>query len=225
MADSKNKGGAGAAGDDLLPHVDFATFVLSLSHSALMHLGDAPDPETGSVERTCRWRARRSISSPCSRRRRRATSSARKSASSPRFSSICACASSSSRSRSDAPGRRGRCRSVSRRHAGRRRVRATAARGPRGPEHGPSAGRHALGERGRRRASAAPSTAPSPATGADLHAAPVSFAPIAHRADPSVVTITTVEEQTEISPFTGRVRRRESGGLGTGFVIDKSAPS
>ena len=29
-----------------LPQIDFATFVLSLSHSALMHLGEAPDPET-----------------------------------------------------------------------------------------------------------------------------------------------------------------------------------
>lgn len=27
-----------------LPRIDFATFVLSLSHSALVHLGDAPDP-------------------------------------------------------------------------------------------------------------------------------------------------------------------------------------
>jgi len=34
-----------------LPRVDFATFVLSLSHSALMHLGEAPNPETGSVEK------------------------------------------------------------------------------------------------------------------------------------------------------------------------------
>lgn len=51
MANSKDKGGAGAANDDSLPSVDFATFILSLSHSALMHLGDAPDPETGSVER------------------------------------------------------------------------------------------------------------------------------------------------------------------------------
>lgn len=31
---------------ETLPHIDFATFVLSLSHSALMHLGEAPDPET-----------------------------------------------------------------------------------------------------------------------------------------------------------------------------------
>lgn len=34
-----------------LPGVDFATFILSLSHSALMHLGDAPNPETNAVER------------------------------------------------------------------------------------------------------------------------------------------------------------------------------
>jgi hypothetical protein len=27
-----------------LPALDFATFVLSLSHSVLVHLGDAPDP-------------------------------------------------------------------------------------------------------------------------------------------------------------------------------------
>ena len=42
--------GEGSAGRDPgpdaadLPHIDFATFVLSLSHSALVHLGDAPDP-------------------------------------------------------------------------------------------------------------------------------------------------------------------------------------
>lgn len=30
-----------------LPAIDFATFVLSLSHSALVHLGDAPDPAGG----------------------------------------------------------------------------------------------------------------------------------------------------------------------------------
>lgn len=29
-----------------LPTLDFATFVLSLSHSALMHLGEAPHPES-----------------------------------------------------------------------------------------------------------------------------------------------------------------------------------
>jgi hypothetical protein len=35
--------------EDVLPTVDFATFILSLSHSALMHLGEAPDPEGGSI--------------------------------------------------------------------------------------------------------------------------------------------------------------------------------
>jgi len=41
---------SGAEGDvDALPAIDFATFVLSLSHSALVHLGDAPDPSGGTV--------------------------------------------------------------------------------------------------------------------------------------------------------------------------------
>jgi hypothetical protein len=35
--------------DKELPVLDFATFVLSLSHSALMHLGLAPDPDTKEV--------------------------------------------------------------------------------------------------------------------------------------------------------------------------------
>ena len=34
-----------------LPRVDFATFVLSLSHSALMHLGEAPNPDSGVLEK------------------------------------------------------------------------------------------------------------------------------------------------------------------------------
>ncbi len=34
----------GIDGDGDLPHLDFATFVVSLSHSALVHLGDAADP-------------------------------------------------------------------------------------------------------------------------------------------------------------------------------------
>ncbi len=34
-----------------LPVLDFATFVLSLSHSALMHLGEAPHPESNKVEK------------------------------------------------------------------------------------------------------------------------------------------------------------------------------
>ena len=50
--------------------------------------------------------------------------------------------------------------------------------------------------------------------------APMSFAPIAHRADPSVVTISTLETTEEVSPFFGRTRRRETKGLGTGFIVD-----
>ncbi len=37
--------------EETLPHIDFATFILSLSHSALLHLGEAPHPETGRVEK------------------------------------------------------------------------------------------------------------------------------------------------------------------------------
>jgi hypothetical protein len=38
-------------GDEALPGLDFSTFVLSLSHSALVHLGDAPSPEGNVSER------------------------------------------------------------------------------------------------------------------------------------------------------------------------------
>jgi hypothetical protein len=41
--------GSGEADAESLPAIDFATFVLSLSHSALVHLGDAPDPSVGTV--------------------------------------------------------------------------------------------------------------------------------------------------------------------------------
>ncbi|HEY1690744.1 MAG TPA: DUF1844 domain-containing protein [Polyangiaceae bacterium] len=39
--------------EETAPHVDvdFTTFLLSLSHSALMHLGEAPNPETGGTEK------------------------------------------------------------------------------------------------------------------------------------------------------------------------------
>jgi hypothetical protein len=37
--------------DEALPGIDFSTFVLSLSHSALMHLGEAPNPESGKLEK------------------------------------------------------------------------------------------------------------------------------------------------------------------------------
>jgi hypothetical protein len=33
-----------------LPAIDFTTLILSLSHSALLHLGDAPDPASGEVQ-------------------------------------------------------------------------------------------------------------------------------------------------------------------------------
>lgn len=36
---------------DKLPAIDFSMFVLSLSHSALVHLGDAPAPDGDSAER------------------------------------------------------------------------------------------------------------------------------------------------------------------------------
>ncbi len=37
--------------DHDLPNVDFATFVLSLSATAHVHLGDVPDPESDRIER------------------------------------------------------------------------------------------------------------------------------------------------------------------------------
>jgi serine protease Do len=69
----------------------------------------------------------------------------------------------------------------------------------------------------------APVAAPStPATvKVDIPMRPMSFAPIAKAANPSVVTIFTVGEETERSTFSGRTRKRETSGLGTGFVIDK----
>lgn len=42
-----NEARAAEAGGADLPAIDFTTFILSLSHSVLLHLGDAPDPVTG----------------------------------------------------------------------------------------------------------------------------------------------------------------------------------
>ena len=41
--------GVGAAdeGSADFPTIDFSTFILSLSHSVLVHMGDAPDPTSG----------------------------------------------------------------------------------------------------------------------------------------------------------------------------------
>lgn len=48
-ADPNAKPGQGEPGvgtaEKELPAVDFSTFIMSLTHSALVHLGDAPDPE------------------------------------------------------------------------------------------------------------------------------------------------------------------------------------
>jgi hypothetical protein len=41
---------ADSASPGELPEIDFSTFVLSLSHSALVHLGDAPNPASGQNE-------------------------------------------------------------------------------------------------------------------------------------------------------------------------------
>jgi serine protease Do len=71
-------------------------------------------------------------------------------------------------------------------------------------------------------AQAAAPPAPAPAGPLAVTMQPVSFAPIVRLADPSVVTITTVATEEEISPFTHRRRRAQTQGLGTGFVIDKS---
>ena len=42
-ADEDRKAARERGGEDL-PHIDFSTFVLSLSHSGFVHLGDAPEP-------------------------------------------------------------------------------------------------------------------------------------------------------------------------------------
>jgi serine protease Do len=66
-------------------------------------------------------------------------------------------------------------------------------------------------------------TAPAkPSAPVAVRAEPVSFAPIVHAADPSVVTINTVGEEVEVSPFSHRRRPRETRGLGTGFVVDRN---
>lgn len=49
-AKGKESAGTGVDGEDSLPTLDFSTFILSLSHSALLHLGDAPHPDTDVVD-------------------------------------------------------------------------------------------------------------------------------------------------------------------------------
>lgn len=49
MADDKCKCGSCFSKEMPLPEVNFSTFVMSLSSSALVHLGEVADPSTGSV--------------------------------------------------------------------------------------------------------------------------------------------------------------------------------
>jgi serine protease Do len=64
--------------------------------------------------------------------------------------------------------------------------------------------------------------APAPVApmASEVTAGPLSFAPIAKRADPSVVTVLMTGEEAE-QTFFGRVRMHRTHGLGTGFIIDK----
>jgi len=62
-------------------------------------------------------------------------------------------------------------------------------------------------------------TPPAPAM-SGLQLAPLSFAPIAKQANPSVVTVNTLVEQV-VEGWGGRRAKREGKGLGTGFIIDK----
>jgi hypothetical protein len=48
---AKGEGQGAMNGDEKLPGIDFSTFVLSLSHSALVHLGDATLPGGQKSER------------------------------------------------------------------------------------------------------------------------------------------------------------------------------
>ena len=41
---------SGTHDEGAMPGIDFATFILSLSHSAVLHLGEVPHPETNQIE-------------------------------------------------------------------------------------------------------------------------------------------------------------------------------
>ena len=63
---------------------------------------------------------------------------------------------------------------------------------------------------------------PDPQAAPLVQQAPLSFAPIAKKADPGVVTINTMSEEVEPRGIFSRGgRRRETKGLGSGFLIDK----
>jgi serine protease Do len=61
----------------------------------------------------------------------------------------------------------------------------------------------------------------APAGPVAVRTEPVSFAPIAKAADPSVVTIFSFTQEDVVSPFFGRRQRKVATGLGTGFVVDR----
>ena len=61
---------------------------------------------------------------------------------------------------------------------------------------------------------------PLPAAPVDVKTGPLSFAPVAKSADPSVVTIYTLGESEEGGGLFGR-KSRVAKGLGTGFIVEK----
>src|SRR5256885_240631 len=63
-------------------------------------------------------------------------------------------------------------------------------------------------------------TAPPPPAMSGITMAPVSFAPIAKLADPSVVTVNVIVDEV-VEGWGGRKMKREGKGLGTGFIVDK----
>jgi serine protease Do len=68
-------------------------------------------------------------------------------------------------------------------------------------------------------ATTVPTVTPPPAL-SGVQLAPLSFAPIAKQADPSVVTVNVIVNDV-VENWAGRKMRREGKGLGTGFIVDK----
>ena len=63
-------------------------------------------------------------------------------------------------------------------------------------------------------------TTPPPAALSGVQLAPLSFAPIAKQADPSVVTVNVIVS-VPVETWSGRTVRQQGKGLGTGFIVDK----
>jgi len=81
------------------------------------------------------------------------------------------------------------------------------------PQGAPTAPAQELGDAPKPSASSAPLA---------VQLAPVSFSPIAKRADPSVVAIYTETEEAPAPGPAARGRRRTAKGLGTGFIVERS---